>query len=375
MPQEDIYKAMRPFSAAEYEMLKSHLAEKDYVKLVMKYGTPTLTDDDIKRILTDCHSTDDFVVKVAYPVVQQILRDTSAGLSGSGFEKLNKDKRYVFFSNHRDIVMDPILLNLSTYENGIGLAQTATGDNLTPDEMTRTVSKLLKNFVVFRSLSPKEMLKSSMLMSGYIHHVLHDENDNVWIAQREGRSKDGNDRSDAAVIKMMCLSRKGDVAEYLDSLHLVPMAISYQWDPNDVLKLPALLAARRGEKYIKAPGEDFESIMTGVRGYKGAIHIAVGERLDLSHITEKSNANAMFKEVARYMDKEIHRMYFLHDTNYVAYDILNDGEAHKEHYTPQLKSQFIARMEAACGDDNEKRELFLAMYANPVINRYKYEQE
>ena len=375
MPQEDIYKAMRPFSNEEFEMLKSHLGEKDYVKAVMRYGTPTLTDDDIKNILIDCHSTDDFVVKVAYPVVQQVLRDTSSGLTSSGFEKLNKDERYVFFSNHRDIVMDPILLNLSTYENGIGLAQTATGDNLTPDEMTRTVSKLLKNFVVFRSLSPKEMLKSSMLMSSYIHHVLHDENDNVWIAQREGRSKDGDDRSDAAVIKMMCLSRKGDVREYLDSLHLVPMAISYQWDPNDVLKLPALLAARKGEKYVKAPGEDFESIMTGVRGYKGAIHIAVGERLDLSHITEKSNANAMFKEVARYMDKEIHRMYFLHDTNYVAYDILNDSEAHKEHYTPQLISQFIARMEAACGDDNEKRELFLAMYANPVINRYKYEQE
>jgi hypothetical protein len=115
--------------------------------------------------------------------------------------------------------------------------------------------------------------------------------------------------------------------------------------------------------------------MTGVRGYKGAIHIAVGERLDLSRIEEQANANVIFKEVARYMDSQIHNMYHLYDTNYVAYDMINGVEEHAAHYTPQLKEQFISRMEKACGDDAEKRELFLAMYANPVINRYKYEQK
>ena len=299
-------------------------------------------------------------------------------MSTSGFEKLEKNTSYLFISNHRDIILDTSLLNTCLFDYGLVMTASAIGDNLVKRDFMNTLAKLNRNFLVQRGLSPRELLQSSKLMSEYIGQLLLRENRSVWIAQREGRTKDGNDATHSGVLKMLGMgSDEKDLMQYFKKLKVVPVAISYEYDPTDALKMPQLMAEAKDEIYVKEKNEDFVNLLSGIIGQKKRIHIHVGEVLDkeLDLIAaENDNTNKQVQALAQAIDDSILQSYKLWPTNYIAYDLLYKTNTYSNHYTENEKSLFERRLEMKIDISNEMMvESFLNMYANPVVNKSKYE--
>jgi 1-acyl-sn-glycerol-3-phosphate acyltransferase len=318
----------------------------------------------------------DFQTQFIYHSVQKILQNTSEGLSTSGFETLDKNTPYLFISNHRDILLDTSLLNVSLYDNQQIMTASAIGDNLVQKPFLLTLSKLNRNFVVQRNLPPRELLQSSKTMSEYMYHLLKNENRSVWIAQREGRTKDGNDATHQGVLKMIAMaSDETNLMDYFKKLHIVPVSISYEYDPTDALKMPMLLAQANDEVYIKEKDEDFKTLMSGIMGQKKRIHIHIGTVLntELSTIAaEFDNTNKQIQATTQVIDYQIIKNYKLWATNYIAYDLLFDTRQFQDKYTEKEKQLFERRLEMRIDNSNPTlREGFLAMYANPVVNFLK----
>jgi len=236
---------------------------------------------------------------------------------------------------------------------------------------------LNRNFLVLRGLTPREMLQSSKLLSEYIGQLLLHENRSVWIAQREGRTKDGNDETNPGVLKMIGMgSDEANLMDYFKKIKIVPVSISYEYDPTDVLKMPQLMAEANNEIYIKEKNEDFMTILSGVMGQKKRIHIHVDKVLDTeidTVIAENDNSNKQVQALAQVIDDAILSNYKLWPTNYIAYDIVNKTNTYSHLYTENEKSLFERRLEMRIDHDNPVAlEGFLAMYANPVVNKLKY---
>jgi hypothetical protein len=258
------------------------------------------------------------------------------------------------------------------------MTASAIGDNLVKRDFMNTLAKLNRNFLVQRGLSPRELLQSSKLMSEYIGQLLLRENRSVWIAQREGRTKDGNDATHSGVLKMLGMgSDEKDLMQYFKKLKVVPVSISYEYDPTDALKMPQLMAEAKDEIYVKEKNEDFVNLLSGIIGQKKRIHIHVGEVLDkeLDLIAaENDNTNKQVQALAQAIDDSILQSYKLWPTNYIAYDLLNKTNTYSNHYTENEKSLFERRLEMKIDISNEMMvESFLNMYANPVVNKSKYE--
>jgi 1-acyl-sn-glycerol-3-phosphate acyltransferase len=299
-------------------------------------------------------------------------------LTTSGFEKLEKNTAYLFISNHRDIILDTSLLNVALFDRGLIMTASAIGDNLVKKPFLHTLAKLNRNFLVQRGLAPRELLESSKLMSEYINQLLLHENRSVWIAQREGRTKDGNDVTNPGVLKMIAKgSDEKNLMDYFKKIKIVPVSISYEYDPTDTLKMPQLLAEANNEVYVKDKNEDFMNILSGVMGQKKRIHIHIGDVLDkeLDQIVlAQDNGNKQLHLVAEAIDDSILKSYKLWPTNYIAYDIMNKTETFSRFYTKSEKALFERRMEMRIDLNNPVlAESFLNMYANPVVNRLKYE--
>jgi hypothetical protein len=258
------------------------------------------------------------------------------------------------------------------------MTASAIGDNLVKKSFLRTLARLNRNFLVQRGLSPREMLQSSKLLSEYISKLLQHENRSVWIAQREGRTKDGNDATNPGVLKMLAMaSDEENLMDYFKKIQIVPVSISYEYDPTDALKMPQLLAEARQEIYIKEKNEDFINLMGGIMGQKRRIHIHVGDVLDQELDTIKSqldNSNKQIQALAQVLDESILSSYKLWPTNYIAYDIVNQTDTYSHLYTDNEKSLFERRLEMRIDHNNPLAlQSFLAMYANPVVNKLKYE--
>ena len=258
------------------------------------------------------------------------------------------------------------------------MTASAIGDNLVKRDFMNTLAKLNRNFLVQRGLSPRELLQSSKLMSEYIGQLLLRENRSVWIAQREGRTKDGNDATHSGVLKMLGMgSDEKDVIDYFKKLKIVPVSISYEYDPTDALKMPQLLAESKAETYIKEKNEDFITLLSGIIGQKKRIHIHVGDVLnaELDKVKiENDNTNKQVQAIAQVIDDSILQSYKLWPTNYIAYDLLYKTDTYKKQYTEDEKSLFERRLEMKIDCSNAiMMEGFLNMYANPVVNKFKYE--
>ncbi len=284
----------------------------------------------------------------------------------------------MFISNHRDIILDTSLLNTCLFEHSLVMTASAIGDNLVKRDFMNTLAKLNRNFLVQRGLSPRELLQSSKLMSEYIGHLLLRENRSVWIAQREGRTKDGNDATHSAVLKMLGMgSDEKNLMDYFKKLKIVPVSISYEYDPTDALKMPQLMAEANDEVYVKDKNEDFVNLLSGIIGQKKRIHIHVGDVLDseLDLISaENDNANKQIQALVQVIDDSILQSYKLWTTNYIAYDLLNKTNKYSDKYTEDEKSLFERRLEMKIDVTNDFMvESFLNMYANPVVNKSKYE--
>ena len=372
------FDAIRPFYETEVNDAIQNVVHHPMMKALMNFTFPDLPDEVWKEQLLRTHSTRDFQCNFIYKSLQKVLEKTSDGLTTSGFEKLEKNTAYMFISNHRDILLDTSLLNACLFEHKLVMTASAIGDNLVQKSFLRSLARLNRNFLVQRGLSPREMLQSSRLLSEYISKLLQHENRSVWIAQREGRTKDGNDATNPGVLKMLAMaSDEENLMDYFKKIQIVPVSISYEYDPTDALKMPQLLAEAKQEIYIKEKNEDFINLMSGIMGQKRRIHIHVGDVLidELESIKEQhENSNKQILALAHIIDDSILGNYKLWPTNYIAFDILNQTDTYSHLYTENEKSLFERRLEMRIDHCNPLAlQSFLAMYANPVVNKLKFE--
>ncbi|UYW01249.1 1-acyl-sn-glycerol-3-phosphate acyltransferase [Flavobacterium agricola] len=371
------YDSIRFFYDSEVNPILKQVVHHPILKAMMNYTFPDMTDEQWKAQLLRTHSIRDFQANFIYHALQQVIKNTSEGLSTSGFEKLQPNTPYLFISNHRDIILDTSLLNVCLLEKGLVMTASAIGDNLLKKQSLELIAKLNRNFIIKRGLPPRELLLSSKLVSEYIEKLLVHKNCSVWIAQREGRTKDGNDATHQGVLKMIAMAdTQGNVLEYFKKLKIVPVSISYEYDPSDSLKIPRLLAQARNEAYIKAKNEDFVTILSGLIGQKKHIHIHVGDVLDAeldAIAAEFPQANKQIQAVAAAIDDQILQNYKLWPTNFVAYDIVHQTNTFAHLYTEKDKQLFKRRLEMQLMGENEHlKQQFLNMYSNPVVNRLKY---
>lgn len=374
------FDSIRPYYDAEINASIKNVINHPMMKALMNFTFPHQEDSVWKEQLSKTHSIRDFQCNFIYESIQQVLSRSSDGLSTSGFEKLEMNASYLFISNHRDIILDTSLLNAALFEHGLVMTASAIGDNLVKKSFLLTLSKLNRNFLVQRGLTPRELLQSSKNMSEYIGQLLLHENRSVWIAQREGRTKDGNDSTHPGVLKMLSMASDEDnLMNYFKKIKIVPVSISYEYDPTDALKMPQLMAEANNEVYIKEKNEDFMTLLSGIMGQKKRIHIHVGEVLtsELDKIAaEFDNTNKQIQAVAQEIDHSILSTYKLWPTNYIAYDILYKTNTFAAKYTENEKSLFERRLEMRIDESNAiEKDSFLAMYANPVVNNLKYHAE
>lgn len=371
------FDAIRPFYDSEINEAIHDVVNHPMMKAMMNFTFPDVDDEVWKEQLKKTHSIRDFQCNFIYHTIQKVLEKSSDGLTTSGFEKLEKGESYLFISNHRDILLDTTLLNVSLFEHGLVMTASAIGDNLVKKDFLNTLAKLNRNFLVQRGLTPREMLQSSKTLSEYIGHLLQHENRSVWIAQREGRTKDGNDATNSGVLKMLGMgSDEANLMDYFKKIKVVPVSISYEYDPTDVLKIPQLMAEANNEVYIKEKNEDFMTLLSGVMGPKKRIHIHIGDVLNTEIDTIKNefdNSNKQIQALAQVIDDSILKNYKLWPTNYIAYDILNKSKEYAHLYTENEKSLFERRLEMRIDADNPVAlQGLLDMYANPVVNNLKY---
>lgn len=371
------FDAIRPFYDSEINQALQNVINHPMMKALMSFTFPDVADEVWKDQLQKTHSIRDFQCNFIYQSVQRVLEKSSEGLSTSGFENLEPNTSYLFISNHRDILLDTTLLNTALFEHGLTMTASAIGDNLVKMSFLNTLAKLNRNFLVQRGLTPREMLQSSKLLSEYIGHLLLHENRSVWIAQREGRTKDGNDETNPGILKMLGMgSDEKNLMDYFKKIKIVPVSISYEYDPTDALKMPQLMAEAKNEVYVKEKNEDFMTILSGALGQKKRIHIHVGKVLDAEideiKATDESS-NKQIVSLAQVIDDAILSNYKLWPTNFIAYDIVNKTDTYSHLYTENEKSLFERRLEMRIDHDNPVAlEGFLAMYANPVVNKLKY---
>jgi len=372
------FDAIRPFYDSEINEALHDVVNHPMMKTMMNFTFPEVEDEVWKEQLKKTHSIRDFQCNFIYNTIQKVLEKSSEGLTTSGFEKLEPNTSYLFISNHRDILLDTTLLNVCLFEHGLVMTASAIGDNLVKKAFLATLAKLNRNFLVLRGLTPREMLQSSKLLAEYMGQLLLRENRSVWIAQREGRTKDGNDETNPGVLKMIGMgSDEENLMDYFKKLKIVPVSISYEYDPTDVLKMPQLMAEANNEVYVKDKNEDFMTILSGIMGTKKRIHISVGDVLDTEIdqiVAENDNVNKQVQALAQTIDDVVLKNYQLWPTNFIAYDILNETNRFADKYKESEKSLFERRLEMRIGSDNPiTRQGFLAMYANPVVNKLKYQ--
>jgi 1-acyl-sn-glycerol-3-phosphate acyltransferase len=369
---------IRPFYDSEVNEAIRSVVHHPMMKALMSFTFPDKEEEVWAGQLLKTHSKRDFQINFIYHAVQKVLEKSSEGLTSSGFEKLEKHTPYLFISNHRDIILDTSLLNVCLYDYGQIMTASAIGDNLVQKSFLHTLSRLNRNFLVQRSLSPRELLQSSKLMSEYIYRLVSRENRSVWIAQREGRTKDGNDATQQGVLKMLAMaSDEENLMDYFRKIKIVPVSISYEYDPTDALKMPQLMAKAKDEIYIKEKNEDFTTLLSGIMGQKKRIHIHVCDVLDSELVKikeEQDNQNKQIQALAQVLDDAILSSYKLWPTNYIAFDLLHNTSQYSDKYTEKEKLLFERRLEMRIDIGNKvMREGFLAMYANPVVNKMKYQ--
>ncbi|HET8754010.1 MAG TPA: 1-acyl-sn-glycerol-3-phosphate acyltransferase [Salinimicrobium sp.] len=369
------FEDIRFYNDVEVQEALQQYLKHPMIKALLQFTFPDLPSAEIEKKALSCHSIRDFQTTIIYDLVQKVLEKSSEGLTHSGFDRLNSEESYLYISTHRDIVLDTSLLNCVLYETNLKMTASAIGDNLVKKPFLLALAKLNRNFLVKRGLGPREMLKSSQNLSEYIRQLLLEEKRSVWMAQREGRTKDGNDRTQQGVLKMLAMAKGEDsIIEYFRKLKIVPVAISYELDPTDILKMPELLAKRQEKVYKKTANEDFNSILKGAIGQKGRIHISAGEAIDsnsLENLKENSAAvNDQLQQLTSLIDRKIHKNYKLWPSNYIAYDLLHGSDKFKDLYTEKEKRQFDRRITKRVDVKNPMAvDSFLLMYANPVINQ------
>lgn len=367
---------IRPYYDAEISSAMSRIARSDVFPVLASWIFPGRDLEDVRRMVLSFKTIKEFQFGVMIPVNRQIIERSITELTFRGFEKLNPDMQYLFVSNHRDIMLDASLLQYLFALRERDTTEITFGANLMTKGLITDIGKSNKMFRVERGGKLKDFYMSSRHLSDYIRYTLTDKKQSVWIAQRNGRTKDGDDHTDQGIIKMFCMSCPEDKIKALSQLHIVPVSISYEWESCDVMKAIELYESRL-EKYIKKPGEDLTSILTGIIQHKGRVNFTLGDEItedDLIQYDSCTN-NDYHRLVAQLLDERINGAYKLYPNNYVAHDIRHGQTRFAAYYTPSDKMKFMKYMECLNDYDVDDidilKDLFLGIYANPVSNKIK----
>lgn len=375
IPQE--FDAIRPWEPEDLPEVFDRLLANEQFKQVLAYLYPQVPFEMIAKKLKACKTNLEFQLAFAYDFVKGLLAKVAKGYE-MDCTAIDSSKRYTFISNHRDIVLDSAILDVLLVDNKFTTTcEIAIGDNLLSLPWVKDLVRVNKAFIVERALSMRQMLMSSKRLSDYMHFAVKEKNENIWIAQREGRAKDSNDRTQKSILQMMSMGGEGSIIERLMQLHLVPLSISYEYDPCDYLKAKEFQLKRDNAEWKKGPTDDLVSMQTGIFGFKGHVHYHAAPCLDgyLVQMDPETPKQDIYNKVATYIDKQIHANYMLYPGNYVALDLLEETSAHADKYTEAEKvtfEQYIAgqlqKIDLPNKDEAFLRERMLTMYANPVRN-------
>ena len=361
---------IRPFNADEIPAATQRMADSEVIPAIAQYlGVPT---EALRERIRSIKTLNEFQLVLLKEVIETLLQKTTTQFDWSGMENIGDKKPYLFVSNHRDIVLDAMFLQYILVKHQQKTCQITFGSNLMCHPFVIDFGKVNKMFRTERGGSPKEFYNSMLHMSEYMRHVINEEKESVWIAQRNGRTKDGNDATDPAIIKMFGMSRRDDRVVSLAELNIVPVAVSYEWESCDKLKALELYLTRKNGHYEKKPGEDLNSILTGIMQPKGHVHFhicPVVSEDDLKALNDCPSGE-FYKRVAELMDRRINPHFYLNPNNYIAHDLRSGTDTYAEHYTAEQKDAFIKYMdwmnEYPDMNREELTEIFLGIYANPI---------
>lgn len=369
------FEDIRPYHDEEVQQKIKKLVEEPQFQQVIEHINPELSYSEFKEKALQIQTIKQFQQFIVVPLLNKLLKKSTNGLSFEGIKNLKKGQAYLFVSTHRDIVLDSALMNYILLQEGFETAEIAIGDNLMKIPWVVDLVKLNKTFIVKRDLPKEEKVQGSMQLSAYISHTIKNKKESIWIAQRSGRSKDGNDVTNPSLLKMFNLAiSEMQPLEAIKSLNICPVAISYEFNPCDALTLPEQMLVAKGEQYEKQPMEDMIHMGQGIEGKKGQVKVSFGRPLNtlLDQMEGVKNRNKLFASIAKLIDDEIHSTYHLMTTNYIAYDLLNKTDQYTQHYSSDEKEAFRiymkGRLKEVEGDESLKYKTFLKMYANPVSN-------
>ena len=366
---------IRPYNDSEIPAAMHRIAHSDVFPLLASFVYPDIPLEIVRQRVENFKNTHEFQFDTMYKVNEQIIARTMTEFTCSGIERLKPDEAYLYISNHRDIMLDSSLMQYYLAGNGFETTEITFGANLMMHPVVIDVGKSNKMFKVERpGDNMREFYQSSLKLSQYIRHVITQKHESVWIAQRNGRTKDGYDKTDQGIIKMFGLSESNDKIKALADLHIVPVSISYEWESCDVLKTLELYESQF-MRYTKKPGEDLNSILTGIMQPKGRVHLQLCEPITVDELMAFDGQTSIeyHKSVAGLLDKRINAAYRLYPNNYIAHDLLYGNMRYKDMYTAEQREEFIRQMARLdrydTFDIDRLREIYLSIYANPVDNK------
>ena len=368
------FESISPYTDEEASEALAKLAEYPVVGIASQHFFPEESPDFLQNILKQIKTVDQFQEVVMSKFVRWVLDHTAHNFSYDGISNIDPDKKFLAMSNHRDIILDPAITQLILLTNGIPMTEIAVCDNLITSKEIEYLIRSNRMIKVIRGVSARELYLSSQMLSKYIRLNITNQRRSIWLAQRQGRTKNGYDITEQGLLKMLDMSGDKDFQQNFEELNIIPMSISYEIEPCDILKAREIVISKT-QKYVKAKGEDLNSIMVGIMQQKGNIHLNIGKPLTSEEIAAAAlcDKNDRYQLIRHAVDVRVIQGYKLWDNNYIAYDILNDTDKYSGNYTQEDKDKFVAYMEHQLGtvepelDRAELREVFLGIYANPVV--------
>jgi len=376
------FESISPYTDEEAAEALSKLAEFPLLSQISQQFFPEQSPDFLKSLLKSIKTIDDFQILVMQKFVRWVLEHTARNFSYDGVANIDPQKKFLAMSNHRDIMLDPAITQLILYTNGIPMTEIAVGDNLITNQTIEWLIRSNRMIKVVRGISARELYLSSQMLSKYIRLNITNQRSSVWLAQRQGRTKNGYDITEQGLLKMLDMSGTADFQTNFEELNIIPMSISYEYEPCDILKAREMVISRK-HKYVKADGEDFNSIMTGIMQQKGNIHLNIGKPLTSDEIAEaaKCDKNDRYQLIRHAVDTRVIEGYKLWKNNYVAYDLANQSYKYSHLYEPADVEQFVAYMQKQLDtvepevNREDLRRIFLDIYANPVYTKEILDKE
>jgi len=376
------FESISPYTDEEAVVALGKLADHPLLSQFSCKFFPDQSPDFLKGLLKNIRSIDEFQVLVMSKFVEWVLDHTVNTFSYDGISNIDPEKKFLALSNHRDIIFDPAITQLVLFRNGIPLTEIAVGDNLVSSPTIEYLLRSNRMIKVIRGITARELYLSSQLLSRYIRHNITEQRSSIWLAQRQGRTKNGYDITEQGLLKMLDMSGTADFQKNFEELNIIPMSISYEYEPCDILKARELVISRK-HKYVKAEGEDLNSILVGIQQPKGNVHLNIGTPLTSEEIAEAAlcDKNDRYQLIRHAVDKRVIEGYRLWKNNYVAYDLTNQSYKYSHLYETADVERFVEYMQAQL-DTVEKeinradlRRIFLDIYANPVVTKELLEKE